>query len=111
MFGQFFYRQTLNVIHEGRALIRASEIFCRVDECLASARKFYAAIGYQGFVTLRTSLYRAHLMPLGQWDPDSIGTPANYCPDESIEHEAAFLVSDWDTESRRASFAALKTIG
>ncbi len=111
VFGQFFYRQTLNVVHEGRTVIRASEIFCRVDECLASARKFYAAIGYQGFVTLHTSLYKAHLVPLGQWHPDSVAAPANHCPDESIEHAAAFLVSDWETESRRASLAALKTIG
>jgi hypothetical protein len=109
VFGQYFFRQTLLAKHSGQSLVRASEIFCRIDEFCASAQKFYAEIGYQGFVLLRASIYGAHALPLGHWDPHGEGTLTR-CPDESIGYETAFLIADWDTESRRAMIAALKTI-
>lgn len=110
VFGQYFFRQTLITSHAGHALVRASEIFCRVDEFCASARKFYAEIGYQGHVLLRASIYGAHALPLGQWEPDSSGMALSHCPDESIGYEVSFLVADWEVETRRAATAALRTI-
>lgn len=110
VFGQYFYRQKLDAVHAGQSLVRASEIFCRIDEFCASAQKFYAEIGYQGFVLLRASIYGAHALPLGHWDPHGEATLTR-CPDESIGYETSFLLADWDTESRRALIAALKTIG
>jgi hypothetical protein len=109
VFGQYFYRQTLLNKHAGQSLVRASEIFCRVDEFCGSAQKFYAEIGYQGFVLLRASVYGAHALPLGHWDPHGEAT-LTHCPDESIGYETSFLIADWNTESRRAIIAALKTI-
>lgn len=109
VFGQYFFRQTLGAKHAGQSLVRASEIFCRMDEFSASAQKFYAEIGYQGFVLIRASIYGAHTLPLWHWDPHGEAT-LTPCPDESIGHETSFLIADWDTESRRAIVAALKTI-
>lgn len=111
VFGQFFYRQTLVTKHLEQDLIRASELFCRLDEFTSSAKKFFEQIGYQGFVLLSCHIYGAHSMPLGQWNPNNVDLPINSCPDESIGYESSFLVSDWDTESYRAVIAAAKTIG
>jgi hypothetical protein len=111
VFGQYFYRQTLLTKLQSQALVRASEIFCRVDEFCASARMFYDKIGYQGYVRLLVAIYSAHVFPLGQWVADSNELPNSHCPDESIGHESTFLLSDWEKESWRASVEALKTIG
>jgi hypothetical protein len=109
VFGQYFYRQTLDAVHAGYKLIRASELFCRVDEFRASARKFYAAIGYQGYVLLSASTLGANVTPLGRWSLEGVGALSS-CPDESVGYEASFLMADWEGESRRPSLMALKTI-
>ena len=111
VFGQLFYRQTLVTKTRDQSLIRASELFCRLDEFTSSAKKFFEQIGYQGFVLLLCSVYGAHSLPLGQWEPGEIGLPISKCPDESIGFESSFLVSDWETESHRAVMAAARTIG
>lgn len=111
VFGQFFYRQTLITKYDNQSLVRASELFCRLDEFASSARKFFEKIGYYGFVSLLCSLYGAHTLPLGQWGPEERGLPISRCPDESVGYESSFLVADWEIESRRAVMAALKTIG
>lgn len=111
VFGQFFYRQTLVKKYGDQNLVRASELFCRLDEFTSSAKKFFGQIGYQGFVLLSCNIYGAHSMPLGQWGPVESGQPISRCPDESIGYESSFLVSDWETESHRAVIAAARTIG
>jgi hypothetical protein len=111
VFGQLFYRQTLVTKMGEQNLIRASELFCRLDEFTTSSKKFFEQIGYQGFVLLSCSIYGAHSMPLGQWGPEERGLPISTCPDESIGYESSFLVSDWENESHRAVLAAARTIG
>lgn len=111
VFGQLFYRQTLITKSGDQNLVRASELFCRLDEFTSSAKKFFERIGYQGYVLLLCSVYGAHSLPLGQWGPEERGMPISKCPDESIGYESSFLVADWDTESHRVVTAAVKTIG
>jgi hypothetical protein len=112
VFGQYFYRQTLAHIVGATVLIRASEIFARTDEFLNSARKFYAAIGYQGIVLFKCSLFEADALPLGQWrSSEYADSHLSMCPDRSVGYESDFLVSDWDAESKRVLLESLQTVG
>lgn len=111
VFGQLFFRQTLDTTYQTQTLVRASEIFCRVDEFCESARKFYSELGYQGYVRFLVSIHGAHSLPLGWWSSDGSGMPLTSCPDESIGYESSFLVADWEKEANRVAITALKTVG
>ena len=111
VFGQFFYRQTLTANFDGRVIIRASEIFARVDQFLDTSRNFFDKLGYRGAVRMLCSVYGAHTSALGQWGPSEMGLPISTCPDITIGHETTFLAADWAIASRQALIQGIRTVG
>lgn len=110
-FGQFFYSQTLASNVQGKRVIRASELFCRMDEFVSAAKKFLDKIGYQGYVLLTAILEGANVALLGHWQPSETGMELTSCPDETVVFERPFLVAGWEVESIEAIVAALTKIG
>jgi len=111
VFGQFYYQQIVSATYKDMTIVRASEIFCRLDEFARAAKRFYGAIGYQGYVSMMCSMYGTRQGRLAHWTPSETIESTSACPDKSIGFEDTFLVGDWAHESDRFILRASKTIG
>jgi hypothetical protein len=91
-FGLYFYRQALLRSYKSRAtgedirVIRSSEVFCRLDEFIDSAAKFYTAIGYWGALQFRLDLSHIEGCRLGPFTED----PYDDEPLTTLESEVRF---------------------
>lgn len=100
--GFYGYRQPLSYIEsekygESKKLLRAGELFTRIDEFIESALKFLEFIGYWGIVDLTMSLNQFDGMGMiFDWldTPFVHDVPHGFCPDEEVHHKDAFLGRD-----------------
>jgi Putative DNA-binding domain len=91
-FGLLFFKQSL--LHpvklqdrEFRVII-ASEVFCRLDEIFDCGAKFFAKIGFSGWLHFHMQLENLVGFPFGKYSSDGIGFYTSLTPDNSIEFEA-----------------------
>jgi len=87
-FGLLFFKQSLLhpvALNDKRIrLIRASEVFARLDEMFDWARSFYEAVGYSGALTFSMHLENLIGSPLGKYTTSETGLELAYCPDPTI---------------------------
>lgn len=92
-FGLLFFKQSLlhPVKFQDREyrVIRASEVFCRLDEMFDCAAKFFAKIGFSGWLHFRMQLENLVGFPFGKYSADVVGFYTSFTPDNSIEFEAS----------------------
>jgi hypothetical protein len=91
-FGLLFFKQSLlhHVEMDKREyrLMRASEIFCRLDEIFDCATKFFPRIGYNGSLYFEMQLENLVGAPFGKYRPDETGFDLAYTPDPTVTFTA-----------------------
>jgi hypothetical protein len=99
-FGLYFYKQSLlhgqSVVSVGKEplqVMRASEIFCRLDEFLDSAITLYETLGFFGPLEFQVRLEGISGMGLGIWTGGQ-DMPSRYCPDPEIQITEHVLAAD-----------------
>jgi hypothetical protein len=97
--GHIFYRQLLSYKYRDKShLIRASELFTRLDEFLRVAKNFFDKLGYQGSVYFAAELGDLAASTLGQWHPSETIESFSTCPDSAIAFETTLSVASWRDE-------------
>jgi hypothetical protein len=104
-FGLLFFKQTLLhkvVLGEKTVkLIRASEVFSRLDEMFDWAKGFYEAAGYVGALTFSMCLENLIGSPLGKYTSAETALELEYCPDPVIEFTASTSTATFAADKPR----------
>lgn len=93
-FGLLFFKQSM--LHQVRfdektwRVMRASEVFARLDEMFDWAQRVYEQVGYVGSVTFAMKLDNLLGSPLGRYSLAEAEFDLAYCPDNSVLFEASF---------------------
>ncbi len=109
--GQLFYRQTLAFKHENKMLIRASEIFARLDQFMRVAKRYLDCLQYQGVVWLNVLLGSLANSTLGHYSPSEQIDSYSECPDDAVWFESSLTISEWDVEYEDVVIEAAQKIG
>jgi hypothetical protein len=88
-FGLIFFKQSLlhrfSVNKVSLSAMRASEVFCRLDEMFDCAQKFYQRIGFSGALVFKMRLENLVGHAFGRYSSDEMGLDRSYTPDEVVE--------------------------
>ena len=91
-FGLLFFRQsllhTVKFNDRENRVMRASEVFARLDEMFDCAAKFFKTIGFNGWLHFRMRLENLVGCPFGKYTADEVGFEISFTPDPSVEFEA-----------------------
>jgi hypothetical protein len=113
-FGLLFFKQsllrTIPVNNRDSRVIRASEIFCRLDEMFDSARNFFAKLQFNGWLLFRMRLEKLVGYPFGKYSPDESGLSLSYTPDSSIDFDATIISSRLEEEKASVILAAARRV-
>ncbi len=108
--GQLFFRQTLLYNDSGRQLIRASEIFARLDQFMRVAKRYLDRLTYQGSVWFHMLMGSLGGSNLGHWQFNEREVPTTHCYDEAVAFEATLTIADWDSEAETAMVEATQKV-
>jgi hypothetical protein len=113
-FGLLFFKQSLlhplkRGDHEYRVL-RASEVFCRLDEMFDCAAKFYDRIGFHG--SLQFQMYLENLVgfPFVKFNHEEAGLELSYTPDPVVDFSASLGSSSIPEEKPTLILAAARQV-
>ncbi|MGH8646832.1 MAG: hypothetical protein ACREV4_13095 [Gammaproteobacteria bacterium] len=113
-FGLLLFKQSLlhhvQVQDRQYRIIRASEIFCRLDEMFDCAAKFFAKLQFNGWLLFRVQLENLVGFPFGKYSHNEIGFEPSYTPDNSIDFEATLSSSRMDEEKPAIILAAARRV-
>jgi hypothetical protein len=97
-FGLLFFKQSLlhpvQLNNREYRVMRASEVFCRLDEVFDCAAKFYERISFNGSLLFRMHLQNLVGYPFGKYSLDEGGFELSYTPDPTVEYTTTFNSPD-----------------
>ena len=114
-YGLIYFRQNIltgETEQSGTRLkvIRASEIFCRLEEVYDSGTKYLGRLGFQGEFQFRMLLQNVLGHPLGQYVFGGRGTQLSHCPDNDVSYEIVVSTFLADERKGAAILAAAKKL-
>jgi len=108
--GQVFFRQMLTYEGNTQKLLRASEIFARLDQFLRLAKNYLGRLGFQGLVWFNVLMGSLADTTLGTWELNDQVYTSGPCDDEAITFETSLSMADWDSQSKLAMVEAAEKI-
>lgn len=113
-FGLFFFKEsllhTVQINDHDYRVIRASEIFCRLDEMFDSAVKFFEKLQFNGSLLFRMQLENLVGYPFLKSSSDEPGLDLSYTPDPSIDFDATINSSRLNEEKASVILAAARRV-
>lgn len=114
-YGLYFYKQSLlkKGVFDGRELpiIRGGEIFCRLDQFIDSAWKYFSVLGYWGPLLFEARLTDVHECPFDLPLRDDPRDELYYCPDREVTHKKELFANALPEEKPRLVLETLQLIG
>jgi Putative DNA-binding domain len=113
-FGLLFFRQSL--LHPVQLpdrkcrIMRASEIFCRLDEMFDCATKFFQRVKFTGSLHFRMRLENLVGFPLGKYSTKETGFDLSFTPDNIIDFIASVSSSSIQEEKSAFILAAARRV-
>jgi hypothetical protein len=113
-FGLLFFKQSLlhpmKVNDREYRVMRASEVFCRLDEMFECGMKFYERIGFNGSLQFRMHLENLVGYPFGKYTIYEIGLDLSHTPDPTVDFSAAFSSANFLEEKSQLIVAAARRV-
>lgn len=113
-FGLCFFKQSLlhpvQIEKQEYRIMRASEIFCRLDEMFDCAAKFFPQVGFNGWLHFRVRLENLVGSPFSKYSASEVGLDLSYTPDNSVEFEANLNSARLDEEKADVIFSAIRRV-
>ncbi len=113
-FGLLFFKQSLlhhvKVGNQEYRLIRASEVFCRMDEMFDCSEKFFEQLNFNGWLHFRMQLGNLVGSPFGKYHPNETGFDLSYTPDNSIDFDATLSSVSMREEKPRIVLEAARRV-
>ncbi len=114
IFGLYYYKQSILHGHtpgDATNIIRASDIYVRLDQFLDSAELFFELLGYHGPLTYNFCLKDIHDCPYGPWEgPYSAVGSRLFSPDPEVNVERIVSTSDLPTSKPSIILETAQTI-
>lgn len=113
-FGLLFFKQSLlHPVKQGNSeyrVMRASEIFSRLDEMFDCAIKFYERIGYNGSLEFQMYLENLIGFPFGKYIHEGTAFELSYTPDASVDFSATLRSSNFIEEKSQLILEAARRV-
>jgi len=112
-FGLYFFKEILSKMRNAipnKKIIHSFRIFCKLDEFLDSAIKYYNKLGYQGMLHFRAYLENLHGCELVDW---RLGNEYSlfYSPDPEIKFSRTLLAGALEKEKSKLILEAVQHTG
>jgi hypothetical protein len=113
-FGLLFFKQSLlhsvTVNNRDYRSMRASELFCRLDEMFDCAMKFYERISFKGSLEFRMYLENLMGYPFGKYSSDEVGFDLSFAPDSTIDFRAVLSSADLLEQKAKLILSAARRV-
>lgn len=113
-FGLLFFKESLlhpvKVNDREYRVMRASEVFCRLDEMFDCAMKFFERIDFNGSLQFRMHLENLVGYPFGKYMLDEIGLDLSYTPDQVVDFSASLNSANFPQEKSPLILAAARRV-
>lgn len=115
-YGMFFFKQSL--IHDvdlggnnSHRLMRASELFARLDQMFDCSDKYFRELGFFGAVNFRMRLENLVGFPMGRYSTQQPHIDLAYTPDPVVEFNATLNAANIEKEKSEIILSATQLFG